>query len=138
MNALADNRIWLKTAAYLGLVTLLGLPIISPLIRWASTPCTHDGHLHYHRISALGHAWENGLLFSRWMPDLAFGYGYPFFNFREAAPLYLTLWPHLLGLSLPAALNFNYIFCIVAAGWFMFLWVRDLFGPFSCIFYAVA
>lgn len=135
---MTKNRKSLETAAYLATVTLLSLPIISPLIRWSSTACTHDGHLHYHRVAALGHSWASGLLFSRWMPDLVFGYGYPFFNFREAVPLYLTLWLQGLGMSLPAALNLFYIVCIVAAGWFMFLWIRDLFGPVSGIVSAVA
>jgi hypothetical protein len=63
------------------------------------------------------HAWENGLFFSRWLPDLAFGYGYPFFVYREPVPLYASLLLHLLGIPLPAAENLLYILCILAAGW---------------------
>lgn len=120
------------------LVTLLGLPFITPLLRWSSVPCTHDGHLHYHRVAAIRHAWENGLFFSRWLPDLAFGYGYPFFNYREPLPLYLTHFLHLTGLPLPAATNLFYILCILGAGWFMFLWVRDIFGARAGLVSAVA
>jgi hypothetical protein len=101
-------------------------------------PCTHDGHLHYHRVAAIRHAWENGLYFSRWLPDLAFGYGYPFFNYREPLPLYLTHFLHLTGLPLPAATNLFYILCIFGAGWFMFLWARDLFGVRAGFVTAVA
>ena len=111
------------------LITLLGSPLITPLWRWTAVPCTHDGHLHYHRIAALRHAWESGLYFSRWLPDLAFGYGYPFFIFREPVPLYAGLFAHLLGLPLSAAENLIYILAILASGWFMFLWVNDIFGP---------
>ncbi|VAW31741.1 hypothetical protein MNBD_CHLOROFLEXI01-2178, partial [hydrothermal vent metagenome] len=110
------------------LLTLWSIPLISPLLRWTAVPCTHDGHLHYHRVAAMRHAWENGLYFSRWMPDLAFGYGYPFFVYREPLPLYAVLWPHLLGLPLPAATNLFYILTILACGWFMFLWARDILG----------
>jgi hypothetical protein len=120
------------------LITLLGLPLVTPLFRWTAGACTHDGHLHYHRIAAIFHAWQNGLFFSRWLPDLAFGYGYPFFLYREPAPLYLTLIPHALGLPLPAAVNLFYMLCILAAGWFMYLWVRDLFGPLPGVVAAVA
>jgi hypothetical protein len=123
---------------WLGLITLLGLPLISPLWHWSAVPCTHDGHLHYHRIAALRYAWENGVFFSRWLPDVAFGYGYPFFVFREAPPLYLPLLPHLLGLPLPAASNLFYALTILAAGWFMFLWVRDVFGERAAVVSAVA
>ncbi len=123
---------------HLLLVTLFGLPLITPLLRWGSVPCTHDGHLHYHRVAAIRHAWENGLLFSRWLPDLAFGYGYPFFLYREPLPLYLTHFLHLAGLPLPAATNLFYILCLLAAGWFMFLWVRDVFGMPAGLVSAVA
>ena len=123
---------------HLLLVTLLGLPLITPLLRWTAVACTHDGHLHVHRIAAMRHAWENGIYFTRWLPDLAFGYGYPFFIYREPAPLYAALLPHLLGLPLPAASNLFYGLCILAAGWFMFLWVRDILGPRAGFVGAVA
>ncbi len=122
---------------HLLLITLFALPLLSPFFRLISA-CTHDGHLHYHRIAAMLHAWQNGLFFSRWLPDLAFGYGYPFFLYREGAPLFLTLIPHALGLPLPAAVNLFYMLCILAAGWFMYLWVNDIFGPLSGIVAAVA
>jgi len=109
-----------------------------PLLRWSGVPCTHDGHLHVHRIAAMRYAWENGVLFSRWLPDLAFGYGYPFFIYREPVPLYAILFPHLLGLPLPASSNLFYALCILAAGWFMFLWVKDVAGPRAGIVSAVA
>lgn len=126
------------TAYWLLLTTLLGVPLISPLLRWSAVPCTHDGHLHYHRIAALRYAWENGVFVTRWLPDLAFGYGYPFFIYREAPPLYLPFIPHLLGIPLPAASNLFYALTILAAGWFMFLWVRDLFGVRPALVSAVA
>ena len=103
-----------QTVWHLIFITLFGLPLISPLLRATAVPCTHDGHLHYHRIAAMRHAWENGLFFTRWLPDLAFGYGYPFFIYREPVPLYAGLIPHLLGLPLPAAENFMYILAILA------------------------
>jgi hypothetical protein len=120
------------------LVVLLGSPVVTPLLRWSAEPCTHDGHLHYHRIAAMAHAWHSGLYLSRWLPDVAFGFGYPFFVFREALPLYLSLIPHLLGLPLPAAMNLFYALCILGGGVFMYLWVRDIFGPASGIVSAVA
>ncbi len=121
-----------------GLIILLfGLPLVTPLMHSASSPCTHDGHLHYHRIAAMRNAWESGLIFSRWLPDVAYGFGYPFFIYREAVPLYLALFPHLLGLPLPAAINLFYATMILAAGLFMFLWVRDLYSPLAAVVSAV-
>ncbi len=129
---------WYRIPGYWLVITLLALPVVSPLLRWTSTPCTHDGHLHYHRIAAMRHAWESGLFASRWLPDVAFGYGYPFFNYREAVPLYLSLLPHLAGVPLPGAINLFYVFSIILAGWFMFLWVRDLFGSGAALVSALA
>ena len=65
------------------IVLLLTGVAITPLLR-ADPPCTHDGGLHYFRIVAIRHALEDGLPVSRWMPDLAFGYGNPFLNYRAA------------------------------------------------------
>jgi hypothetical protein len=128
----------LNTAYWLLLVVLLSLPLISPLLRWSAVPCTHDGHLHYHRIAALRYAWENGTFFTRWLPDLAFGYGYPFFVYREAPPLYIPFLPHLLGMPLPAASNLFYALTIIAAGVFMFLWARDVLGERPALVSSVA
>jgi hypothetical protein len=122
----------------LTIVTLLAIPLIAPLMQWSAVPCTHDGHLHVHRVAALRYAWENGAYFSRWVPDLAFGYGYPFFVYREPVPLYAILFPHLLGLPLPAASNLFYALTILASGWFMFLWVRDIAGSRAAFVSAVA
>ncbi len=135
--AAGGRRSW-QNAGQLFLVTLLALPFLTPLWQWSSVPCTHDGHLHYHRVAAIRHAWENGLYFSRWLPDLAFGYGYPFFIYREPLPLYLTHFLHLAGLPLPAASNLLYAACILASGWFMFLWARDIFGARAALIAAVA
>ncbi len=128
------NQSW----AWLLLATAYGLPLTSPLWRLTAVPCTHDGHLHYHRVAAMRYAWEQGVYFTRWLPDLAFGYGYPFFVYREPAPLYMALWPHLLGVPLPAAENLFYALTILACGWFMFLWANDLFGRRAALVAAVA
>jgi hypothetical protein len=120
------------------LVTLFGLPLVTPLLRWTAVACTHDGHLHYHRIAAMRYAWEQGVYFTRWLPDLAFGYGYPFFVYREPAPLYSGLFLHLGGLPLPAASNLLYVFGILAAGWSMYLWARDVMGSRAGLVAAVA
>lgn len=128
----------LSSAGWLLITILLGLPLIAPLLRWSAVACTHDGHLHYHRVAAMAHAWADGLYLTRWLPDLAFGYGYPFFVYREAAPLYAVLLPHLAGLPLPAASNLFYAVTILMCGVFMFLWVRDLFGPRAALVSAVA
>ena len=61
---------------------MVGLILVAPLLQ-ASPLCTDDGALHVYRTVALDRALHDGLLYPRWFPDLAFGYGFPFFNYRE-------------------------------------------------------
>ena len=118
-------------------VVLLCLVALAPLLR-PDTPCTHDGGLHYHRVVALARVVRSGVPFTRYLPDLAFGYGYPFFNYREPGSYYLTLALYLAGLPLPVALNLVYATSILGCALGAYLLARDLFGPEAGIVAAVA
>jgi len=83
-------------------------------------------------------ALQDGILFTRYIPDLAFGYGYPFFNYRASLSYYLALALYLAGLSLPAALNAVYVLSIVGSALTAYLLARDLFGPGAGLVAAVA
>ncbi|MEM8862798.1 MAG: hypothetical protein AAGD96_31185, partial [Chloroflexota bacterium] len=78
------NQTWKNRLLQLAAPLLPAFVLITPILSWTSVACTHDGHLHYHRVTALKVAWQNGLYFPRWVPDLAFGYGFPFFFYRES------------------------------------------------------
>jgi len=118
-------------------IFLLCLVALLPLLRGVS-PCSHDGALHYFRVVTMHHALKQGLLFSRWLPDLAFGYGFPFFNYRAPLPYYLALGLHLTGLPLPLALNLLYVLSILGCAMGAYLLARDLFGPEAGVVAAVA
>ncbi len=119
------------------IIGLLCIIAILPLLR-ADSPCTHDGGAHYFRVVATRQALQDGLPFTRYLPDLAFGYGYPFFNYRAALPYYLALAFHLIGLALPVAQNLVYALSIVGSALAAYLLVRDLFGPQAGIIAAIA
>jgi len=119
------------------LILLLCAVAVAPLLRGES-PCTHDGALHYFRITAMRHALQDGILFTRYLPDLAFGYGYPFFNYRAPLSYYLTLALHLTGLTLPAALNGVYVLSIIGSAIAAYLLACDLFGPQAGLVAAIA
>jgi hypothetical protein len=72
------------------------------------------------------------------MPDLAFGYGYPFFNYREPFSYYLSLGLHVLGLPLPVVSNLIYVLCLLVAAGGAYVLARDLFGPRGGLVAAVA
>ncbi|HIE39049.1 MAG TPA: hypothetical protein EYP77_08295, partial [Anaerolineae bacterium] len=109
-------------------LVVLATPAVVPLLR-AESPCTHDGDFHYFRVVAMRSALEQGLLFTRWLPDLAFGYGYPFFNYRAPLSYYLALGLWLTGMPLPLALNLVYVLSILGCAVGAYLLARDLFGP---------
>ncbi|MCP4539320.1 MAG: hypothetical protein GY832_19465 [Chloroflexi bacterium] len=119
-------------------ILLLCAVAIVPLLR-ADVPCSHDGAFHYYRVVAMRHAFDNdGILFTRYLPDLAFGYGYPFFNYRASSSYYLALALHLIGLALPVALNLVYVLSIAGSALATYLLARDLFGPQAGIVAALA
>jgi uncharacterized membrane protein len=86
----------------------------------------------------LRRALRQGLVFTRYLPNIAFGYGYPFFNYRAPLPYYLILALHLTGIGLPLAQNLTYTLCILGSALAAHLLARDLFGPRAGIVAAVA
>ncbi len=119
-----------QPARQMGLLLVLLLwtgVALSPLLR-VDSPCTHDGHLHYYRIVAMRQGLKEGVLVSRWLPDLAFGYGFPFFNYRAPLSYYVGEAFYLLGLGLPLALNLVFALSLAASALGAYLLGRDLFG----------
>jgi len=60
----------------------------------------------------------------RWMPDAAYGLGYPFFSYYSALPYYLVGLLALLGLDLLTALKLVQTLGFVAASLAMYGWVH--------------
>jgi len=120
-------RLLNSTPAVLVLIAV-GLVLAAPLLQ-GETLCTDDGALHIYRTVALDRALRDGLLYPRWFPDLAYGYGFPFFVYREPLGYYALEALHLLGLSVPTAFNVTMAGGVVVAGIAMYLLGRDIFGP---------
>ncbi len=114
------------------------LPALLPLLSGTALPCTHDNDLHYYRITAIDAAWQKGWIFSRWVPNLALGYGYPFFNFREPLPYFVGALLYQTGLALPLVLGLLYAASFLAAAWGAYVWARDLFGEHAAWIAALA
>ncbi len=114
---------WLRLAAIL----LIGAASMQPLLK-GLLPRGADVFLHFYRIIALDDLIRNGVFFSRWFPNLAFGYGYPIFQFYPPLPHYLAEALHLLGLAPINALNGAFVVfaCLGALG--MYAFARDVFG----------
>lgn len=76
-------------------------------LRYGPTTAS-DGLAHFYRLTALHWAVQHGQFYPRWLPDLAYGYGVPLFNFYPILSYWLAeIWV-LLGLRLPVALQVGY------------------------------
>ena len=71
---------------YLWLTLLLSLPVVGPLLQpgyfWGAHDARHSVYFLYQFDKAI----QDGVLYPRWAPDFAFGYGYPFFNIYGPSP----------------------------------------------------
>ena len=120
---LAAARRWWPYAA----LTLLSLIAAAPLVN-ANLPCSDDGPFHLYRAVELGRLLGWGHWLPRWAPDMAQGYGYPFFNFYAPLSSYGVVALHGLGLAWPAALKAAFILGVWAAGLAVFWLGRALWG----------
>jgi hypothetical protein len=69
-----------------------------------------------------------GVFPARWMPDAAYGLGYPFFNFYAALPYYFAAAFALAGLDVLASLKIVQSLGFVLAAWAMYGWGKSSFG----------
>ncbi len=67
-----------------------------------------------------------GVFPARWMPDAAYGLGYPFFNYYAALPYYLTGALVLIGWDVLTAIKLVQTLGFVAAALAMYGWTRPL------------
>jgi len=117
-----------------GLVVLLA---VQPLL--GHPPQGHDTLLHLYRIPEINALWQQGVLFSRWAPDLWLGYGYPLLNFYPPLSMYeLTLAYWLSGANAPIGLNVAFGLALVLAALGMFALGRELFGQVGGLIAAAA
>jgi len=110
---------------------LLALFAVLPLLAHPGLPNTADGPAHLMRQAELNQAWRDGVLYPRWAPDLAYGYGMPLFHYAPPLLYHLTQLFHLTGLGLDIAMKASIILMMVLYSLGMYLFARDLYGPRS-------
>lgn len=79
-----------------------------------------------------------GVFPARWMPDAAFGLGYPFFNFYAALPYYLAAGLNLLGIDLLMAIKLTQTLGMFGAAATMFLFARTMLPKWGATLAAAA
>jgi hypothetical protein len=135
------KRGWLRGFAALAVplvLALLLMPVLLLLLQGDRLPCTHDNIFHSYRIVAMREMLRHGWLFSRWVPNLALGYGYPFFTYREPLPYLVGEGLYALGMPLPLVKGGLYAVSLIAGAWGAYVLARDLFGPHAAWVSAVA
>ncbi len=85
---------------------------------------SHDGDFHLYRLAALDQAVRAGVLYPRWFPDFAFGYGQPVLNFYGPLSYYWGLPFTLLGAD--AALGMKLVLAtgLIASALSLYLFAR--------------
>lgn len=104
-------------------VVLLTLPAVLPLVRTGLFQ-SDDGLFHLYRLAALERAVRAGVLYPRWFPEFAFGYGHPVLNFYGPLGYYWGLPFMLLGADAAQAMSWVFVTGLLASALSMYIFAR--------------
>ncbi|MCS7062288.1 MAG: hypothetical protein RMN25_14175, partial [Anaerolineae bacterium] len=102
----------------------VGLIAAQPLLTY-SLPRGTDTLYHLQRAASLLRALEQGILYPRWSFDLAYGFGYPVFNYYASLSYYPAAGLAALGLSVVDAITALAVALYIAQPVGMWLWLRE-------------
>ncbi len=118
---------WRRTGFRWLPVVLMTLFVIEPL--WQpGLPGTADAPIHYYRTVEFVASYVPGIVYPRWAPHLAYGYGVPFWSFVPPLPYILPLPFWAMGLSLEV--SWKVVIALIALAYALgaYLFVRDWLG----------
>ncbi len=118
-------------------ITLLGLTAVFPILNPA-LPCSDDAAFHLFRLVQLDSLLQDGVLYCRWAPDMAQGYGTPFFNFYAPLSYYVSALISAVVGNLNLGLRLTFALAIVGGGWAAYLLAHDYFSRPAALVAAVA
>ncbi len=109
-----------------------------PLLTRPSLPTFTDDEHHVYRTYEIIAAWEQGVPYLRWAPDLFFGYGYPIFNYYAPLTYYLgAAYGWFLGGPV-ASVKFVFVASAYLGALGMYLLSRRQWGPLGGVVSAAA
>ncbi|MHB0857414.1 MAG: 6-pyruvoyl-tetrahydropterin synthase-related protein [Anaerolineae bacterium] len=117
--------------SYLGLALLLSLAAALPLLIGPgiiNTRAGGDSPFLVQRVHQLSANLGAGIFPARWMPDAAYGLGYPFFSFYAAFPYYLAAVMNLAGAGVLWGIKLTQALGFLAAGGWAYLLIRRMGG----------
>ena len=107
---------------------LLGLFAYLPILSEPGVVNTGDSAFLLMRLHQLVLNLRSGVFPARWMPDAAYGLGYPFFNFYACFPYYIAGLFNLLGFDTVWSLKLTQILGFAAATVFAYLLAKNLWN----------
>lgn len=122
----AVGRRWSLSLLLLLLATVVVGPLLAPTLRattglgFLNTRGGGDSPFLLFRLGQLATALADGHFPVRWMPDAAYGLGYPFFSYYAALPYYVGAALSFWGFGLVAAVKLTQWLGSVLAAWAMF------------------
>jgi len=114
--AARPRNVWGRFDPYTLLVLLFSLFTIGPLLQPGYMWDAHDARHSVYFLFEFDRGIQDGILYPRWQPDFAFGYGYPFFNIYGPLASYLGEAFHLLGWDFVAAVKMVFALSVVGSG----------------------
>jgi hypothetical protein len=123
---------------YLVLVLLFSLFAMGPLLQPGYMWQAHDARHSVYFLFEFDRGIQDGILYPRWQPDFAFGYGYPFFNIYGPLSAYLGEVFHLLGFGFADAVKIVFGLSVAGSGLAMYGFVKRAMGQSAGLVAAVA
>ncbi len=117
-----------RSIPWIGL-TLLLLALIAALPIWTGPGLVNtrgggDSPFLFFRLQQLVANLHDGVFPARWMPDAAYGLGYPFFNYYAVLPYYLGALFNLIGFDLLVSIKLVQTLGFVFAAAAMYRWAE--------------
>jgi hypothetical protein len=119
------------------LAFLLSIPAVFSLLK-SGYFVSHDGLFHLYRLAGLDRALHQGVIYPRWFPEFAYGYGHPVLNYYSPLAYYAGEIFHLLGARYILSTRLAFLAGFLLAGLAIYLLSRDLLGRFPALVAAVA
>jgi hypothetical protein len=119
---------WRLIDPYLILTLLLSLFAVGPLMQPGYFWGAHDARSHAYFLFEFNKSIQDGILWPRWGPDWAFGYGYPFWNIYGPLAYFVGEGVYLLGFDYVSAVKIVFGLSVLGSAATMYLFVRRLLG----------